>query len=111
MSALLSVAPTIAGATPAPAAVSASDTIDIGQCGPNGVDVRVINAGGSPDTVTVVDPNLTVAGSAATSPTVTVPATTGIRVIRISRLFLNSSNQITLQHSFTTTVTCEVEKI
>jgi Ca2+-binding RTX toxin-like protein len=110
LAALTAVSPSIAGVSPAPASVSASDTIDQSQFGSTGVDVRVINGGASPDTVTIVDPNTTVAGSAATSPTVSVTNGT-TKVIRVSRNFINSGTGVaTLQHSFTTSVTCEVER-
>jgi anaerobic selenocysteine-containing dehydrogenase len=111
MAALTALSVTLAGATPAPVAVSASDTIAEAQMGANGCKVRVINAGGSPDVVTIVDPSITAGmGSVATSPTVSVPATTGIRMIDVPRSALNSSGVATLQHSFTTTVTIEVYK-
>jgi len=111
MAALTSTSSSQAGGTPAPVAVSASDTIAASQFGPNGVDVRVINAGGSPDSVTVLDPNLTIIGGTGTLAAVSVPATTGIRVIFIPTLAINQATQMaTITHSFTTTVTCEVWK-
>lgn len=98
----------MAGTTPSATAVSSSDTITEAQFGPNGVIVRVINAGGSPDTVTITDPNTTVLSSAATNPTVSVIATTGVKMIYIPRSAINSSGVATIAHSFVTSVTCEV---
>jgi hypothetical protein len=111
MAALTSQSPVLAGVTPSAVAVAASDTIAEAQLGPVGALVRVINAGGSPDTVTITDPNTTVVGSVATNPTVSVPATTGIRMILLPRALLNSSGVITVAHSFTTSVTIEVYRV
>lgn len=112
MAALTAISVTLAGATPAPTAVASSDTIASGQFGPNGVVLRVINAGGSPDTVTIVDPTKSALGSAATSPTVSVPATSGIREIFIPTSAIDPSSGVaTVQHSFVTSVTCEVRRV
>jgi hypothetical protein len=110
MAALTATNSVLAGTLPSAVAVSASDTIAAGQFGPTGVDLRVINGGGSPDTVTIADPNLTVMGSAATNPTVSVTnATTKVIFIPVSAI--NPSTQlVTVTHSFTTSVTCEVWK-
>lgn len=108
MAALTPTSAALAGTAPAPVAVSASDTIAASLFGNGGVDVRVINGGASPDTVTIVDPNLTAMGSTATNPTVTVTNGT-TKVIRIPKAAINASTQVaTIQHSFTTSVTCEV---
>src|SRR5688572_23288272 len=85
----------------APAAVSASDTIN---ADPPGLVLEVINGGGSPDTVTVVDPGATPAGSAGTSPTQVVAAGTR-RHFRLGPQFSNTSGIITVTRSFTTSVT------
>lgn len=113
MAALTSVSITTAGNTPVPVAVAATDTIAAGQFGPNGCILRVINAGGTIDNVTVTDPNLTVIGGAVTAPTaVPVPITTGIRMIFIPPGAINQNTQLaTVNHSFTTTVTCELYRI
>ena len=110
MAALTSVAAPLAGGLAAPVAVSASDTIASSQFGSLGVYLRVINAGASPDTVTITDPNTTIVGSAATNPTVTVTnATTKMIFIPVS--MLNAATGLaTVAHSFLTTVTCEVWK-
>ena len=107
MAALTSQSIVLAGVTPSAVAVSASDTVAESQCGSIGVILRVINGGASPDTVTIVDPTLTDMGSAATNPTVSVP-NAATRMILVPRFALNSSGQITIQHSFTTSVTIEV---
>lgn len=113
MAALTSVSITTAGNTPAPVAVASSDTIAAGQFGANGCILRVINAGGTQDSVTVSDPNLTVIGGTVTAPTpVVVPITTGIRMIFIPLAAINqATQQATVNHSFITTVTCELFRI
>jgi hypothetical protein len=110
MAALTSVSITAAGGTPAPVAVAASDTIAATQFGATGCILRVINAGGTVDNVTVTDPNLTVIGGTVTAPTaVTVPITTGVRMIFIPLAAINQTTQVaTVNHSFITTVTCEL---
>lgn len=111
MAALTATSSALAGTAPSPASVASSDTIALAQFGPNGVDLRVINAGGSPDTVTITDPNVTLVGSVATNPTVSVPATTGVRTIYIPLSMVNQSTGVaTVAHSFITSVTCEVWK-
>jgi len=107
MAALTSTSSTLAGTAPAPVAVSASDTIAAAQFGPTGVDVRVINGGGSPDTVAITDPNLTVMGSTAVNPGGSVTnGTTKTFFVPLSAI--NSSGVATITHSFITSVTCEV---
>jgi hypothetical protein len=90
--------------TPTYAAVSASDTV---QADPAGLILHVKGGSGS-DTVTLTDPGLTSAGSAATNPTFTVPATTGDRMYKLTQAFANGSNVITIAHSAPTGVTCAV---
>jgi hypothetical protein len=112
MAALTSQSLGLAGTTPSAVAVSASDTIAAGQFGPNGVILRVINAGGSPDTVTITDPGFTPMSSAPTNPSVSVPATTGVRMIQVPPTAINQTTQVaTISHSFTTTVTVEVYRV
>src|SRR5215207_7218010 len=95
--------------TPAPAAVSASDTFAMDPGSTYIIHIR--NAGGSPDTVTITDPGTTLAGSAAQNPTLSVPATTGERYHRISPYLVNSSGVVTVAHSFTTSVTINVFRV
>lgn len=66
----------LAGLAPAYAAVSASDTFTPG----NNVFLHVKNAGGSPCTVNIVTPG-NVSGQAVADISVSVPATTGDRMI------------------------------
>lgn len=112
MAALTSVSITNLGGTPAPTAVASSDTIAATMFGSNGCILRVINAGGTVDNVTISDPTLTGLGNAGTPTAVTVPITTGIRMIFIPTAAINQSTQVaTVNHSFTTTVTCELYRI
>lgn len=94
-----------AGLTPTYGAVSASDTAVPGD----NVVLIVRNAGGSADTVTIVTPG-TVSGLAIADQTVTVPATTGERIIPLpASLYQDPTTGLcTIQHSFTTSVTCAV---
>jgi hypothetical protein len=89
-----------------PAAVSASDTINLTS---GSMILEVINGGGSPDTVTIVDPGATPAGSAGTSPTSVVAAGTRKEFL-LSPYFSNTSGIITVTHSFTTTVTYNLKR-
>lgn len=111
MAALTSSSVTIAGLLAAPLAVAASDTIAEAQFGANGVYLRVINGGGSPDVVTITDPNTTVIGSAATNPTVSVTNAT-TKTIYIPRAAINPATGLaTVAHSFTTSVTYELQRV
>ena len=96
---------TKAGATPVYSTPSSSDTI----AAANGVVqfLHVKNASGSSITVTLVDAGTTPAGSAATNPTVTVPATTGDKMIGPlpNSLASSSTGLITVNYSATTSVT------
>ena len=98
----------LTGTAPSYGAVSASDTVNPAT----GLFLHVKNAGGSSDTVTITDGGVTPGGSAATSPTVSVPATTGDRMIYIPPSFVNpSTGLITITHSFTTSVTCALLRV
>lgn len=112
MAALTSQGIAQAGITPSPVAVGATDTIARSQFGPNGCLMRVINAGGSPDNVSVADPNLTASSNPGTVTPVAVPATTGVRMIFIPLTAISPSNdQAQITHSFQTSVTCELYRI
>lgn len=112
MAALTSVSITTAGGTPVPVAVAASDTIAATQFGATGCILRVINAGGTIDNVTITDPNPTILGNTGTPAVVGVPITTGIRMIFIPLAAINQATQVaTVNHSFTTTVTCELYRV
>jgi len=105
MAALTSTVPTAAGTAYAGAAVSASDTITAAQLGSLGAFLVVINGGGSPDTVAVLDGGLTPAGNAGASGGSSVTNATS-EVFYISPRSVNpTTGQVTVTHSFTTSVT------
>jgi hypothetical protein len=107
--ALLSVQQVLlTGTTPSYGAVSASDTV----VPDNGTFLIVKNAGGSPDTCTVVTPGSTF-GQANPDVAVTVPATTGERWIgpMVPELADPTTGFITITHSFTTSVTCALVRV
>lgn len=93
----------VTGTAPTYAAVSASDTI-----APDANDnlwLHVKNGNASPDTVTIVVPG-TYLGVALADITVSVPATTGDRMIAIPAAAIDpSTGLITVTHSVTATVT------
>ncbi|MFC6017799.1 hypothetical protein ACFP2T_16480 [Plantactinospora solaniradicis] len=88
-----------------PAAVSSSDTIASSILGTLGAYLVVINAGGSPDNVTVSDSGFTPAANpASTSANAVANGTT--EVMYISPKAVNpSTGVVTVTHSFTTSVT------
>ena len=109
MAALTSTSIVAAGVAPAPAAVAASDTIAEAQFGTNGCILRVINAGGTIDNVSVSDPGRTASNNPGTVTPVAVPITTGVRMIFIPRSAIDPATGLaTITHSFTTTVTYEL---
>jgi hypothetical protein len=70
--------------------------------------LHVKNASGSVVTVTVTDPGTTAAGSAASNPTFTVPATTGDVYYYVDSDLMNpNTGVITVGFSATTSVTAE----
>lgn len=95
------------GLAPSYGAVAASDTF---APGPN-TFLHVKNAGGSPDTVTLVTPGSVITDVPIGDPTVSVPATTGDRMIGPipGGVFADpATGLVTVTHSFTTTVTVAV---
>lgn len=111
MGALTSTSVTQAGVAPAPVAVAASDTIADTQFGSNGCHLRVINGGASPDNVSVADPGKTASSNPGTVTPVAVPAG-ATRKIYIPRSAIDpNSGNATVTHSFTTTVTCELDRV
>lgn len=91
------------GLQPVYSAVTASDTVTADS---DRLFLHVKNTGGGADTVTIVDAGTTPGGSAATSPTIVVPATTGDRMIPIPQAFVNpSTGLVTVNHSATAGVT------
>jgi len=69
--------------------------------------LHVVNASGSPITVTITDPGTTPSGSAATNPTISVPATTGNVFARLPQSLAANTGLITVGFSSTTSVTAE----
>ena len=97
------VSPT--GLAPTYGAVSASDTLSPG----NTLFLHVKNAGGSPDTVTIAGVGTEPYGVSKPNLTVSVPATTGDRMIGpLKAEWFAVNGTITVTHSFTTSVTCAV---
>jgi hypothetical protein len=106
---------TEAGLNPATTAVSATDTF-----APSAADydktmiLYVNNAGGSPDSVAVDDPNSQTNAPGATqyNPDVTVSVTNGqaryIRLTPIRRFVNTGTGNVTVTHSFQTSVTAAV---
>lgn len=78
---------TAAGVAPAYATPSATENITPDT----GLFLHVKNANASACVITFTDPGKTPAGSAATNPTVSVPASTGDRMIAISAALANTS--------------------
>jgi len=110
MAALTAVAPLVTGVATPGAAVSASDTIDQSILGSRGAYLEILNAGGSSDTVTISDFGTTAAGNSLPSNTYTVTVANGTsKVIWIKPQQVNpSTQQVTVAHSFTTSVTYEL---
>jgi hypothetical protein len=109
--ALLTVqVPTAAGITPAYNAVSASDTF--AATTGHAYLLHVKNAGGSPDTVVIDDPNSADPGAAvAFNPDQSVSVTNGQErfiLIQPARSKNVTTGLVTITHSFTTSVTCNI---
>lgn len=99
----------ITGLAPVYSAVAASDTI----APDSGLVLHVKNAGGSIDTATVVVPGSRF-GQANPDVAVSVPATTGDRMIKLdspNELADPTTGLITVTHSFTTSVTCAYVRV
>ena len=107
MAALTAITPVLAGVSSAGAAVAASDTIDQSILGQRGAFLEIINAGGSPDTVTIKDFGTTGAGNSLASNQYTVSVSNGTsKVMLIKPQQVDpSTGLVTVTHSFTTTVT------
>ena len=111
MALLTAITPTAAGIAWSPVAVSASDTIAATDLGQKGCYLVVINGGASPDTVTVVDGGSSPASNPGTSLTNSVTNAT-TEVMFIPPTVVNLGTQLaTINHSFTTTVTCVLIRI
>jgi hypothetical protein len=74
--------------------------------------LHVKNGSGSSITVTLTDAGTTPSGSAATNPTVTVPATTGDRMIYLPRTLASpTTGYIVVGFSATTSVTAALLRL
>src|SRR5262245_13865718 len=105
MAALTPVTPVIAGVLDPGAAVASSDTINVAVMGPNGCYLEIINAGGSPDNVTISDAGATPAGTAPGTIASTVANGTS-KVFWVRREQVNlATGLVTITHSFLTSVT------
>jgi len=100
--------PIAAGAVYTTQAVSASDTIPASALGARGCLLFIINGGGSPDSVGVVDGSSTVSGNLGQTLTNTVTNAT-TEVMFIPQSTVNLATQVTtITHTFITSVTCAV---
>lgn len=98
------------GTAPTFTAVNASDTITADPGSKMFLEVKNANAGTC--TVTITDSSTTAAGSAATNPTVTVPATTGDRMIYLNPALASpTTGLITVSYSPTASVTAAVFRL
>ncbi len=97
-----------AGITPSYAAPLASQTITAKG---GGTFLHVKNANASACTVTFTDPGRTPAGSAATNPTVVVPADTGDRMIYVPPNLASASGTVTVAFSVQTSVLVAVVRM
>lgn len=105
MAALNATVPTAAGVAWTPAAVSASDTISSAILGERGAFLVIVNGGGSPDNVTLSDSSLTPGGNPATTTANAVTnGTTEVMYVSPRRVDPATGN-VTVTHSFTTSVT------
>ena len=99
------------GLAPTYSAVNATDTIAQANCVVQFLHVK--NANASACTVTLVDAGKTPAGSAATNPTVSVPASTGDRMIGpLPNVLADpSTGLISVQYSVTASVTAALVSV
>lgn len=105
MAALTAIVPTSAGVASTGAAVSASDTISNSFTGTRGAFLEIINGGASPDTVAISDSGATDAGGSSAGSGGSVTNGTS-KIFYISPYAFNpSSGNVTVTHTFTTTVT------
>lgn len=102
---------TTAGLLAAPAAVAASDTISGDSVPQGGLLYRVINGGGSPDSVEVSDGGTTPAGNPGDTTAVTVTNGTTKTILITRNNIVASTNLVTITHSFTTSVTFELQRV
>lgn len=104
MALLVTQKPTIAGVTPTYAAASGGgDTLTASTYG----YLQVKNTSGAPITVTVVDPRTdSITAAAYTDPTISIPATTGDKIIYIDpKLADPTTGLVNLTYSGVTNLT------
>jgi hypothetical protein len=111
MAALTPSTVTAGGLLAAPAAVAASDTISGDLVPTNGLILRVINGGGSPDNVTVSDGGTTPAGNPGTVTAVAVTNGTTKKILITQNNINRSTGLVTIAHSFITSVTYELDRV
>lgn len=76
-----------------------------------GMFLHVKNANGSACVVTLTDAGVTPGGSAATNPTVSVPATTGDKMIYLPPSFAGATGVIAVAFSVTTSVSVALLRV
>jgi hypothetical protein len=109
MAALAVTIPSNTGTLATGAAVSASDTVDQSLLGSRGAFLRINNAGGSTDNITISDSGTTRAGNALTSNQITASqTTTQVKTYLLQPSQVSSTGLITITHSFITSVTYEL---
>lgn len=108
MAALTAITPTNTGATAAPAAVAASDTISTAVMGRDGCYLLINNGNGSTDNVTISDAGVTPSGNSPGTVAGSL-ATTVSKVFRIRRDQASpSTGLVTVTHSVTSSVTYQL---
>ncbi len=108
MSLLTTQSASVTGLQATYGAVSASDTVSIQD---DRVFLHVKNGGGSSDTVTIVTPG-TVSGLAVADQAVVVANGTEKLIPIPASLYADpATGLVTIQHSFTTSVTCAIVRI
>ena len=105
MGALSVTTPTRAGTTTTGAAVAASDTIAAALLGTFGAFLEIINGNASPDAMTISDASTTITGAAAAANAPSVTNATS-KIFKIIPAQVDPvTQQVTITHSVTTTVT------
>lgn len=104
MATLAATVPTRAGVLTPGAAVSASDVIPASALGNNGALLEILNGGGSPDSITISDSGSSPAGTPVTNYAASVTNATN-KVFKLSPKQADANGNITITHSFITSVT------
>jgi hypothetical protein len=107
MAALAVITPTNGGVLSTGAAVAASDTIDQGVMGPNGVILEIINGNASSDAMTISDAGSTPAGNPLAGGTISNTVANGTSEVHyIRRSQVNpATGLVTVTHGTVPTVT------